>query len=165
MIEMKGVCVCVCVCVCVRARQFRLASPRTVQVFDFRSTYASFGHPHDLRGLAITLVELKFAHKSTQQKSTHDDRRLSVYAWNLQLFATCEPAYESLWPCSHRKSARKFWLRRLAWQLVRDRLARSVELRNSCSFCLTFTTGVWLCQSLVPVSLHLYTRVGIRRIP
>ena len=44
---------------------------KSTQVLDLRSTCVSFGHPlastcHDLRGLALTLVELKFGRKQTQ---------------------------------------------------------------------------------------------------
>ena len=60
-----------------------------------------------LRWLALTLVELKFVRKSlqvfhrltAQRKSTQVDRKSTVYAWHLRLFAwTCEPTCESIWP-------------------------------------------------------------------
>ena len=62
----------------------------------------AFGLATHLHWLAWTLVELKFVRKSaqlfhrlaTQRRSTQVDRKSTVYAWNLRLFATCE----SVWP-------------------------------------------------------------------
>ena len=49
------------------------------------------------RWLALTLIEFKFVHKSTQV-----DRKSTVHAWNLWLLVrlawTCEQTYESVWP-------------------------------------------------------------------
>ena len=72
--------------------------------FNLRFVWSPNGvDSYELRGLSLTLAELKFARKSThvfhrlatQRKSTQVDRKSTVYsAWNLRLFATCE----SVWP-------------------------------------------------------------------
>ena len=61
----------------------------------------------------VELVELKSVRKSTQvfqRKSTKDDRKSSVYAWNLWLFTTCE----SVWPPFASPFVTSVDLRRLA---------------------------------------------------
>ena len=65
----------------------------------------------DLHGLALTSVELKSGRKfftvltpsASRHKLIASDLLLwkrvnQWYAWNLQLFATCEPTCESVWP-------------------------------------------------------------------
>ena len=91
-----------------------------------------------LRWFALTLVEIKFAHKptqvfhrlATQPKSTQVEWRPLTYyqpmkqtsQWNtgyvclemgfLRLLCTCEETCQSIWPATQRKSLRKFnlWL-------------------------------------------------------
>ena len=68
---------------CAQLKPMARWTPKSMQVFDLRSTCVSFGHP-----LALTLVELKFVRKSTQvfhrlatqRKSTQVDRKSNVYA-------------------------------------------------------------------------------------
>ena len=130
-----------------------LASRRkSTQVFDLRSTCVSFGHP-----LALTCVELKFVPKPTQifyrlathRKSTQVDRKSTVYAWNLRLFATCVNLRILL--ATHRKSIRKFWFASLPW------LASSCEsvwpgINTPDRFLLLQRRGVWwLLPRNVPV--------------
>ena len=67
-----------------------LAKRAQRQFFTSVLTWVSFGR------LALTLIELKFVHKSTQV-----DRKSTVYAWNLWLLRlawTCKPTCESVWP-------------------------------------------------------------------
>ena len=101
---------------------------KSTQVFDMvELAPISFGHP-----LVSTLVKLKFLRKSTQvfhrlatqRRSTQIDRKSTVYAWNLRLFAICVNLQGDLRIslAAHRKSVRKFWFCKLASTCIALRL-------------------------------------------
>ena len=99
----------------------------STQVFYLRSTCVSFGHPLALTcdDLSLLWSTVKFVRKltqvfhrlATQRKSTQVDRKSTVDAWNLRLFATCVNLRADLrirLAGTHRKSVRKFWFGKIA---------------------------------------------------
>ena len=106
----------------------RAEKNKSTQVFNLRSICVSFGHP-----LALTCTQV-FRRLATQRKSTQVDHKSSVHAWELQLFATCVnlPLDSQVRLATHRKSACKFWLCKLAsCTNLRVHLARALDASQS----------------------------------
>ena len=125
-------------------------------IFDLCSTCVSFGHPlastcdTELRWLWSSSILIRKStqvfhdRSATKRKSTQVDRKSTVYAWNVRVFAICVNLRDNLRIrlATRRKSVRKFWFCKLAstcesvWPGPKERL----YFERNCTFG-KFTLG------------------------